>query len=160
MRRSLPALFLLLAGAAPSSGFAGVDVAKQAMRPLEPLQCEVITMRFEAETIPAGAGREAFMDQLHRRAEEVERMLANETREFERVMGQLSVPEREEVMAHAAARLRECAKRASERHGVKLAVPVGRPAPRPKVLPHAGADAGVSHGPAATPLEAQSPQPR
>jgi len=159
MRRSLPALFLLLAGAA-APGLAGVDDAKRAMRQLEPAQCEVLTMRFEAETIPAGAGREAFMERLYRHSEQVEQRLANETREYERAIGQLSTAEREEVMALAAALLRECTKRASERHGVKLVVPVGQPADRPKVLPHAAADPKGSQGAAATPLEAQSPQPR
>jgi len=109
------AVFLFALDAAAAS----FEDAQRLLDTAAPLQCELLTMRYQAMATPAGEAREAVEKQMHKRAAEVEAQLAPAEREYQQIVGSLSDDDRAHVRTYTNGLMKECAAKASERYGVK-----------------------------------------
>lgn len=102
---------------------ASFDDAQRLLDSAAPLQCEVLTLRYQARTAAAGEARDAAEKQMHKRAAEVDAQLAPAAREYEQVVASLSDEDRARVRAYANGLMTDCASKASERYGTKAPGP-------------------------------------
>jgi hypothetical protein len=121
MRPSIAIAVSLFAFDAAAATF---EDAQRLLDNAAPMQCEVLTMRYQAMAAPAGEAREALEKQMHKRAAEVDAQLAPAGREYEQAVASLSDEDRARLRTYASGLMKECASKASERYGIKAP---GRP---------------------------------
>jgi len=122
MRPTLALALTLLALDADAANF---EDAQRLLDGAAPMQCEVLTMRYQAMATPAGEAREAAEKKMHKRAAEVEAQLGPAAHEYDQAVASLSEADRARVRAYANGLMKDCANKASERYGIKLPMPSG-----------------------------------
>src|SRR5260221_8525937 len=99
--RRIPFFAVPLAAFAASAFAGGLEEAKQHLDQAAPLHCELLTMMYEARSLPADSpAREALVAKLYKRAADLELDMAPATRQFEAGRAQLSTQERAQVDRH------------------------------------------------------------